>query len=147
MGWLEKGVIFYFFLALAIACWQPTVVFDSNSPTDATLLSWFNVVLDSNNQTVYNTSRYAFTGNAGGSAGNMTVTAPVPTGTNILTLIDPIYQIFSWIPTLVKIMFGPIILLTKPEFAGMPGIVYMIIGLPAILLFLVGLIYFLRGGT
>ena len=148
MGFLDKGILLYLLLAIAISFWQPQVIFSGDSPSDATVLSWFNVRLDpTTNQPYYQSENYEFQGSAGTSAGNMTVAPKMPGTSSLFGFLDPVYQVFNWVKTFFKIVFSPIVMFTKPEMVGAPIAIMMIIGIPIVTLFIVGLIYWIRGGS
>jgi hypothetical protein len=149
MGFLTKGVLIYLLLAIAIAFAAPHIIFSGSSPSDATVLSWFNVKIDANNTVYYDTiPAYGLNGSALTSNMGMT-TLPTPTsgGTSFFqTFIDPLVQTWNWVITLGKVVFSPIIIFTHPDMTGAPISLLFIIGLPIVVLFLLGLIIWVRSG-
>lgn len=145
MSFLLKGILIYLLLATAISFWSPEIIFNTNSPSDMTVLSWFNVVLI-NDSVQYNTSTYSLTGFGNTSYSQTKVATPLPTGTGFLGFIDPLLQVFSWIETLGKVLFSPIIIFTHPKMREAPiGLLFIII-IPMVLLFLVSVIGWIRSG-
>jgi hypothetical protein len=147
MGFLAKGVLLYLLLAVAIAFAAPSIIFSSDSPSDSTVLSWFNIRLNSTDNSIYyNTTTYSITGEANTSYSQLLTTPALPTGTGFLGFIDPLLHVFSWIATFGKVLVSPIIMFTHPEMTGAPIAILMIIGIPIVLLFLLGIIGFIRNG-
>jgi hypothetical protein len=146
MGFLMKGILLYLLLATAIAFAAPQMIFNAGSPSDSTVLSWFNVRVDSNNTVYYDTANYSAGGSAGTGMSNLTSVPQLPSGTGFLGFIDPLLHVFSWIGTFGKVLFSPIIIMTKPEMTGAPIALLFIIGIPVVVLFLVGLIVWIRSG-
>lgn len=146
MGFLTKGILLYLLLAISIAFAAPNIIFSGSSPSDATVLSWFNIRLDANNSVYYNSTTYSPTGEASTSYGNISTIPPLPTGTGFLGFIDPLLHVFSWIATFGKVLFSPIIIFTHPEMSGAPIAILMIIGIPVVLLLLLGIVAFIRNG-
>jgi hypothetical protein len=148
MGFLLKGSLLYLLLAVALAFGAPGTVFNGTNPTDATFLSWFNIRLDpATNVISYDTSTYDPTGAASSSFGNLTAQWQAPTNQGtFFSGLDPLFQVFSWIGTFGKMLFSPIIMLTKPEMTGAPIAILFIIAIPIVLLFLIGIIGWIRSG-
>jgi hypothetical protein len=146
MGFLMKGVLLYLLLAISIAFAAPHMIFSSGSPADNTVLSWFNVRIDSNDSIYYNTINYSSTGDAGPRVANLSTIPPLPTGTGFLAGIDPLLQVFSWVGTFGKMLFSPIVIFTNPEMSDAPIALLMLIGIPVVVLFILGIIIWIRNG-
>jgi hypothetical protein len=146
MGFLTKGILLYLLLAVAVAFAAPSIIFSGSSPSDVTVLSWFNIGLDANNTVFYNSTTYSTTGGANSSYSTLSTVPPLPTGTGFLGFIDPLLHVFSWIATFGKVLFSPIIIFTHPEMSGAPIAILMIIGIPVVLLLLLGIVAFIRNG-
>lgn len=147
MGFLMKGVLLYLLLAIAIAFAAPHMIFSSGSPADNTVLSWFNVRIDANDSIYYDIGNYSASGDAGAGIANLSTIPPLPTGSGFLMgWIDPLLKVFSWVGTFGKVLFSPIIIFTKPEMSGAPIAILLIIGIPIVALFIIGLIGWIRSG-
>lgn len=148
-GFLQRGVLLYLMLAIAIVFAAPQVVFTnpSGSPAQNTLLSWFDLdTSDYSNLHFRNESVPALNPSTIGNETNAFITPTSPSGSGgILGWLDPLYQVFSWVTLLFKMLFSPILLLTDPRIA-MPFSVVLLIGIPLVLLFIIGLIGWIRSG-
>ena len=147
-----KILLIYLFIAVAVTTWQPQIIFNADSPTDVTVLSWFNIRLNTTtNETYYlqgNNGQYQFVGSAQNNTASMTTPPNIASsGSGFLTYADPILMIVGWIGTLLKFLFSPILILTNGAFTGMPSSIILIIGIPLVILFIFGLIQFIRSGN
>ena len=148
MAFLLKGILVYLLLAIAVTMWAPQVIFNSGSPSDATVLSWFKIKLDANNQPYYDTGgAYALNGSAATSVAQMGNVPITPSGNpTLLTGLDSLFQVFSWIATFGKVLFSPIIIFSSPAMTGAPMALLWIFAIPIVLLFLVSIIAWIRSG-
>ncbi len=144
MGFLMKGILLYLLLATAIAFGAPSMIFSSGSPSDNTVLSWFNVRANINNTVYYATADNYST--SGSSVANLSALPAVPSASGSWGFVDPLLKVFSWVGTFGKILFSPIVMFTKPEMDGAPIAILFIIGIPIVVLFLIGLIGWIRSG-
>lgn len=146
MGFFQRGLLIYLCIAIAIAMTMPSAIFNGNTPADNTVLSWFNLNYNSTSGNITMQNTTAASGLPTGSF--QTPTSPA-SSSSIIGFIDPIYQVFSWVGTVFKVLFSPIILLTSPAVAGDSTIasgLLFIIGIPAVLLMIVGLLVWIRSG-
>ena len=146
-GFLQRGILLYLFVAIAVSMAVPQVIFDNGSPAGNSVMSWFDLDSTYTGTTpiVTNTSDYfgnAVTSDAQSSLSSQT--SPSQSG-GILGWLDPLFQVFSWVPMMFRVIFSPIILLTDSRVA-MPGIVVLIFAIPLVLLFILGLIGWIRSG-
>lgn len=148
-GFLQRGILLYLMLAIAIVFAAPEVVFTNpnGSPAEATLLSWFDLdTTDYYDLHFRNESNPQLSSSTIGNETNAFITPTSPSGSGgILGWLDPLYQVFSWVTLIFKMLFSPIILLTDPRVA-MPFSVVLLIGIPLVILFIVGLISWIRSG-
>jgi len=142
MGYLERGLLLYLLLALAITFAYPQVVFTGQA--GETVLQWFDVSYNSSTDTVSVGS--AMSSSATNATADLAI-APDTSGTGFLYLFDPIFQVLSWFLLIFAILFSPIMLLGSgnPGMAGAPTAVVFMIGLPLVLLMVIALIKFFRG--
>jgi hypothetical protein len=143
MGFFAKGLMLYLVLAIAVTCAAPQFVFTGGSPAESTLLSWFNLHYDGTSVTMTNTTLSSQTNTA---AEGFTQTTTPATAGSLLGWIDPIFQVFSWIPLIFKALFSPIILLSSGAMAGAPPGIMLILGIPLVFMMIIGLFGFLRSG-
>jgi hypothetical protein len=148
MGFLLKGVLLYLLLSIAIALAVPNIVFENGSPTDATVLGWFNksIKLDSNNNIYQVPEAYSLDGDVQDTISNLSMVPQLPTGTGFLGFIDPLLHTFGFIGTIAKVFASPIIVMSKPEMTGIPIGFILIIIIPLVALFIIGLIGWIRSG-
>ena len=148
-GFLQRGVLLYLMLAIAMCFAAPQVVFTKpdGSPMQGTLLTWFDLdTTDYSNLHFRNTSNPSFSSSIGDNeTGSFTIPSSPSGSGGILGWLDPLFQVFSWIPLFFRVLFSPIILLTDPRVA-MPFSVVLLIGIPLVILFIVGLIGWIRSG-
>jgi hypothetical protein len=127
---------------------MPSVLFDGNTPAENSVLSWFNLEYNPVTDKVTLASTTTSTAIDGATGSFETPTSPSGSG-SILGFIDPVYQVFSWIPLIFKVLFSPIILVTSPAFAGdatLSSALLFIIGIPLTFMMIVGLIVWIRSG-
>lgn len=148
-GFLQRGILLYLCLAIAISFAAPDVVFDNlqGTPLGNNMLSWFDLKYDGTNVNFYNTTNPQFSNT--GLVTNATQDIANPTtsssGGGLLGWIDTLYQVFDWIRLFFDMLFSPILLLTHPLIA-MPSSIVLIIGIPLVIMFIVGLIAWIRSG-
>ena len=146
-GFLQRGILLYLFVAIAVSMAVPQVIFDNGSPAGNSVMSWFDLDSSYTGTTpiVTNTSDYFGTGVTSDAQSSLSSqTSPSQSG-GILGWLDPLFQVFSWVPMIFRVIFSPIILLTDSRVA-MPGIVILIFAIPLVLLFIIGLIAWIRSG-
>lgn len=151
MGFLEKGLIIYTALALACLYCYPQFIFNAENPTDASVLAWFNVAVDSSGHPVYNgnsgSNGYNLAGNAANSTYNgILKPGEIPTGSSILGFMDPVWQVFGWISTFFKMLFSPVVIIYNWTLMGAPSELLFFLGIPLAAAFVVGLVIFMRAG-
>jgi hypothetical protein len=144
MAFLIKALMLYLVLAIAVSCAAPQFIFTNvNSPAEKTFLSWFNLHYDGTNIVMGNSTLASSTDSA--SKAFTDASSPSSAG-SLLGWIDPIFQVFSWIPLIFKALFSPIILLASPAMAGAPPGIMFILGIPLVFMTIIGLIGFIRSG-
>jgi hypothetical protein len=148
MGFLQRGMLIYLGIAIAICMTMPSVIFSGGSPAENSVLSWFNLNYDSTTNTVSMQNTTTSTQISSGTDRFLSPTSPSSSG-SLLGFVDPVYQVFSWIPLFFKVLFSPIILLMSPATTGAPVLassLLFIIGIPATFLMIIGLIIWIRSG-
>lgn len=144
-GFLQRGLLLYFFVAVAVSMAVPDVVFDTGTPAGSTVMSWFDIDSSYTGTGAVVTNQSDYFGEVGNATSSLsTLSSPSQSG-GILGWLDPLYQVFSWIPLMFRVLFSPIILLTDSRVA-MPGIVILIFAIPLVLMFIIGLISWIRSG-
>lgn len=153
MGFFQRGLLIYLCLAIAICFAAPSVVFNSGSAADNTVLSWFNLAynpancvgqVDQSNCITMTSS--VVSDNVGNTTGSFTtITSPSSSG-SLIGFIDPVFQVFSWIPLVFKVLFSPIILLSSSAMAGAPPQIMLMFGIPLVFMTIIGLIIWIRSG-
>lgn len=152
MAGFMKILLIYLFLSVAVTMWQPQIVFNGDSPSDQSILSMFNIKLNTaTNDTYYvqgSPSQYQFQGASQNNTASLTSPPNIASsGSGFLTYADPILMIVGWFGTLLRFLFSPIIILTNGVFAGMPSSILLMIGVPLVIMFILGLITFIRSGA
>lgn len=149
MGFLQRGLLIYLCIAIAVCMTMPSVLFNGNTPAENSVLSWFNLVYDPVTDTVTMGNTTASTNIASGTAGFETPSSPSSSG-SLIGFIDPVFQVFSWVKLIFKVIFSPLILLTSPALVGgspiLANALMFIIGIPLVFLTIVGLIIWIRSG-
>jgi len=148
MGFLQRGLLIYLCIAIAICMTMPQIIFNGNTPADNSVLSWFNLNYDSTTNSISIGNTTTSTNIQSGTDRFLSPTSPSGSG-SILGFLDPVFQIFTWIPLIFKVMFSPIILLTSAAVTGdavISSALLLIIGIPAVFLMIVGLITWIRSG-
>lgn len=141
-GFLQRGLLLYLLIAIIMVFAAPQYVFSGNTPADKTVLAWFDMTYDNNTGSVsmggnFSSSQY---GTAYGTMNDPTS----PAGANgILGFIDVFYQVFDWVKLFFKVIFSPILLFTN---VGMPTPIILILAVPLVLLFILGIIGWIRSG-
>lgn len=144
-GFLQRGLLLYLFVAIAVSMAVPDVIFGNGSPAGNSVMSWFDIDSSYTGTTPIITNQSDYFGDVGNATNSLnTLSSPSSSG-GILGWIDPLYQIFSWIPLMFRVLFSPVILLTDARVA-MPGIVILIFAIPLVLMFILGLIGWIRSG-
>lgn len=155
MGFLQRGLLLYLCIALAIAFASPQIIFSGNSPAQNTVLSWFNLQLnqsclvttastDQSNCIVTSSAQInPYVSNY--SSSFTTPSSPASSG-SLIGFIDPVFQVFSWVGVFFKTLFSPIILLSSPAMAGAPPAIMLLFGIPIVFMLIVGLIIWIRSG-
>lgn len=148
MGFFEKGILLYLLLAVAISLWQPSIIFDGSTSQADTPLGWFNVKLNTtNNEVYYDTGDgYNVTGDVQTGINEALRVDRIPQGTNFLTFLDPIFKVLSFLAVVIKILFAPIIIFTKPQFTGLPMSFMLIFVIPLVALVLISILKWIRNG-
>lgn len=148
MGFFEKGILLYLLLAVAISLWQPSIIFDTSTAQANTPLSWFNIQLNTTtNQVYYDTQDgYNVTGDVQTGLNEALRVDRIPQGTNFLTFLDPIFKVLSFLAVILKILFAPIIIFTKPQFTGLPVSFMLIFVIPLVALMLISILKWIRNG-
>lgn len=152
-GFLQRGVLLYLCLAIAVCFAAPEVVFDTygtGNTRDNTMLSWFDLQNYGDGVEFKNTSDPNFaSGNVildNATAGLDNYKSPSTSqGGSLLGWLDPLFQVFDWIRLIFRIIFSPILLLTDPEIA-MPSSILLIIGIPLVIMMIIGMISWIRSG-
>ena len=150
-GFLQRGVLLYLCLAIAVCFAAPEVVFDTEltkAPVDNTMLSWFDLESDGTSVDFRNTSKPDWSNDpllANATAGLDNYKTPSSTGGGLLGWLDPLFQVFEWIKLLFRIIFSPILLLIDPRIA-MPSSIVLIIGIPLVIMMIIGMISWIRSG-
>jgi hypothetical protein len=145
MGFFQRGLLLYLCLAIAMAFAAPQVIFSGNSPADVTLLSWFSVNYDNSTGDIsYVNGSSGLQGDAGTNAAE-SFGASRTTVTGFLSfIIDGLWQVWSWVAAIFKVLFSPIILLTSPDL-HIPTPIIFVFAIPLTFLFIIGLIMWIRG--
>jgi hypothetical protein len=142
MGFFQRGLLLYLCLAIAMAFAAPQVVFNGDSPAENNLLSWFNVERNVTDNTLSISDNSSF----GGAVDTDAEESFTATKSPLLGALDTLWQVFSWVGVIFKVIFSPIIVLTAPEL-NMPTAVIFVFAIPLTFLFIVGLIGWIRSGT
>lgn len=144
-GFLQRGLLLYLIVAICITFTAPEVIFDSGSPRDNTVLSWFDMTYNESSGEVITNNQWG-SGSSSEINNSMTQTNPASSGSgSILGFLDPLFQVFSWIGLIFKVIFSPITIMIDP-LVSMPSGVVLIIGVPLVLLMIFGLISWIRSG-
>lgn len=154
MGFLQRGILIYLAIAIAVAMSMPSAIFNSGSPADNTVLSWFNLQYNPGTDTIQmkNTTNNGL--NSGLPTSNFgTPSSPASSG-SLIGFIDPVYQVFSWIGTVFKVVGSPLYLLSGGSAAvadtsvnsPMQMGLLLIFVIPLTLLMVIGLIIWIRSG-
>lgn len=151
MGMIDKILLLYICISIAVAFWQPNIIFDTQG--NDTITTFFN--LDYNTTT--NTPNLpSCTGNACMSSAlnfqanqeNATLIEKVfnqlSTASNFF--IDALNNVLSFFKVIFRIIFAPWIVFTSPSMQGLPSAVFYIIAVPLSLLLLIGFINWVRSG-
>jgi len=148
MGFFEKGILIYLLIAVAVSFWQPTIIFNGENPYENNLLSWFNVKINTTTNEIYydTTEGYEASTEVDQATDEALRIDPIPSGTNFLTFLDPIFKVIAFAGIIVKFIFSPIIILTKPQFTGMPVSIILMFAIPLVTLFLVSVFKWIRNG-
>lgn len=146
-GFLQRGVLLYLCLAIAMCFAAPEVVFDQNTPQGRNVLEWFNIdynnqtgVIGINNQTSFVHDEYMDNATAG-----MDNPTPPSSSGSVLGWLDPLFQVFGWIKLFFRMIFSPILLMVDPR-VSMPVPIILIIGIPLVVMFIIGIISWIRSG-
>jgi len=157
MAFLQRGLIIYLFIALAMTFAYPQAIFNGNTPADNTVLSWFNLALNQTcinvpGQTDFSNCVYvpgsitAFSNTVGNNTATFTTPSSPSSSGSLIGFLDPVFQVFSWIGLFFKVIFSPIIMLTSPIMTGAPTALTLLLGIPLVFLMIIGLITFIRSG-
>ena len=144
MGFLQRGLLIYLTIAIAVCLTMPSIIFNNNgNPAERSVLSFFNMDYDNSTGDFAITSTTTSSNLDSGTSGFTQPSSPSSSG-SLLGFIDPVFQVFNWIGIFFKVLFSPIILLTSPELSAgagvLPTALLFIIGLPLVLMMLVGLV-------
>jgi hypothetical protein len=145
MGFLQRGLLLYLAIAIAMVFAAPTIVFNGDNPKDATFLSWFNIHMDANNSPVLSTNNTLGQGTNGAGSG-LVDAKPPSSGLSIFGFIDPIWQVWEWMGVIFKALFSPVVVLTSPSLA-LPTPILFVFVIPLTFMFIIGLIMWIRGVT
>jgi hypothetical protein len=149
MGFLQRGLLIYLTIAIAVCMTMPSVIFDNpNNAAERSVLSFFNLELNSTTGLVQTSSTTTSDTIASGTDGFTKPSSPSSSG-SLLGFIDPVFQVFEWIGLFFKVLFSPIILLISPAAAGsavLSNALLMIIGIPLVFMMIVGLVIWIRSG-
>jgi hypothetical protein len=143
MGFLQRGLLIYMCLAIAMTFAAPQEVFSGGSPAENTVLSWFNINYDDGTGVV--SMGDSTTSSNVDTSGLTDPTSPGSSG-SILGFLDPLYQVWSYVKLIFKVLFSPIIILTGPSMTGAPLPIVLILGVPLVFLTILGLIFWIRSG-
>ena len=147
MGFLERGLLLYLGIAIALCFAAPQVIFTSGSTADNSVLGWFNMGYNETDGSVYSiTSSNSFSTTANSSSTSFT-SGNTPEAGGLLGFLDPVFQVFGWIGLIFKVLFSPVVLLTGDAMAGAPTMLFLIIAIPIVFMTLFGLIAWIRGGV
>ena len=157
MAFLQRGLLIYLFIALAMVFAYPQAIFNGNTPADNTVLSWFNLALNTTctnvpGQTDFSNCVYIpnsasqFSNTVGNNTNTFTTPSSPSSSGSIIGFLDPVFQVFSWVGLFFKIIFSPIILLTSGVMVGAPTALILLFGIPLVFLMIIGLITFIRSG-
>lgn len=146
MGFLEKGLLLYLCLAIAILFWQPSIIL-GESEQSAHILSVFNI--DSVNQTNGSIKDLGLPGTLNLSDqtayDQLTKVGSDTTSTLIQAFIDAVANVMEYVKIFFRIVFSPFVIFTSPQMADAPAPVLFVFALPAILGLIVAIILFVRG--
>ena len=148
MGFLERGLLLYLLFAITVSISYPAYIFNTDgNQKENSPLSFINVKYNSSTgQPFYETvGGQTMTNTAAGYANETTSQPVIQTGVTILTWIDGLKQVFSWVGLFFKFLLSPVIFLAG--IAGVASPLTVMIGLPLVILFLLGLLYFVRSGA
>jgi len=132
-GFLQRGLLLYLFLAIAVSFAAPDVIFANGSPAGNNVLSWFDLSYNDVTGDVTASPQFATDTQVQNATSGLETPSAISQSGGILGWLDPLFQVFSWIPLIFKVLFSPILLLTNPLIA-MPTSVILIIGIPLVLL-------------
>lgn len=150
MSFFQRGLLIYLCIAIAVCMSAPQIIFDSGTPAENSVLSWFQLQYDSNTNSVTMINSSLSNNVNSGTESFQKTSSPAASG-SLLGFIDPIYQVFSWIPLIFKVIFSPIILLTGGSAAVVgnsaisTGLMF-VFAIPAVFLMIIALIMWLRSG-
>lgn len=143
MGFFQKAVLLYLMIALAFTFAAPESVLTLNgaNPAGYNIMKLFGTSIVGYNST----SHDVIISNTPTVDGNITNYTQSGTGlfssgtgnTNQFysVIIDPLVNMLGFIFIIFQIVLSPLILLTSPVMVGAPTAIYVLIGLPLVLLF------------
>jgi len=145
MGFLERGLLLYLCLAIAMAFSFPTIIFGTNEQ-GRNMLSFFGINAYDNvtgEPIINGTITYGDT-----ATQNQLLKQGVDvTPSTFQFFIDVVKNTIGYIVLFFKVILSPfIIFYTAVTSFGMPLPLLFMFALPMVLLFLLGIIYFLRSG-
>jgi hypothetical protein len=148
MAFLMRGLLFYLAFAIAIAMWQPQVVFGTNGNVqNNNLLSWYDVHYNSSTGSMYMASSSLQGGVYNATYGaNGIQTVPNKGSQLSLNFLDPVFQIFGFLGLILQLLMSPLSIIAF----GVPGIpfgIVLIIGLVPTFLVLLSVVFWIRSGV
>lgn len=158
MGFLQRGLLIYMCIAIAICMSMPGQLFNGNTPAENSVLSWFDLAYDSNTGQVTMQGSNSSTNIASGTDRLQNPTNPASSG-SLIGFIDPVFQVWSWIQLIFKVLFSPVVLLTNSGGTANPiiadhgqinsplqmGLMFIFV-IPLVFMTIIGLIIWIRSG-
>lgn len=146
MGFLEKGMLLYFVLALAVAFWQPAYVFDSEQGKTVLDVVGIDSYDEETNMPVYGQTAN-FSGESSEAQEALTQSGGESIFGSLQFIIDPVFNAIGWVKLLGKFLFSPVLIFFNPIMSEAPAPILFLFAMPLIFLVLMGIIYFVRSGS
>jgi hypothetical protein len=144
MGFLERGILLYLLFAIAVTIFNPSMVFGVDG--QGSPLSWLKVGTNSTDPIYYDASgTNELQGDAAVNSNTTKNQIAPPTGVSVFVWIDGLKQVFGWVASIFLFIFSPIIFLAT--ITGGASVMTVLIGIPLVILFLWGILYFIRSGA